>query len=402
MIFHRVQNILFAIVLALFLVGCKNSSPSNTFVPQVTAPEGPFSESEKSYLYDLFLTEYYWYEHTPQPFDYTPYTSPQPMIDDLKYAALDRWSFALTRQDYDNFSVQRTSGFGFGFTTDLIVYLVRINSPAESAGLRRGDKIISINGQAATSQLIRETSNSLDQQTHFTVDRFGTQVDIDITAQYYNYRVVDSRILQTDGGNSVAYLRLDSFTDSATDELESVFTSFKNHQIDKLVIDLRYNPGGLLNTASILMDKIGRDYNGNIQCSLEWNDQNSNQNETLLFDSLDPNSLSLKKLVFLTTEGSASASELVINGMKPYMQDDMAIVGTRTHGKPVGMAGRSSGSYVYFLINFVVKNVDGFNDYFDGLAPDCSVADDDYGHQLGDPNEALLREALYYIDNGHC
>lgn len=150
------------------------------------------------------------------------------------------------------------------------------------------------------------------------------------------------------------------------------------------------------------MDKIGRDYNGKVQCSLEWNDQNSGQNETLLFDSLDPNSLSPSKLIFLTSEESASASELVINGMKPYMQDDVVIVGETTHGKPVGMSGRTNGSYVYFLINFVIKNADGFYDYFNGLAPDCSVPDDDYGHQLGDPDEALLREALYYIDNDHC
>ncbi|HHH37351.1 MAG TPA: PDZ domain-containing protein, partial [Epsilonproteobacteria bacterium] len=386
---YKTQNFLCAVMLALLLAGCGKSTPSNTFIPQTSIPSGLFSENEKSYLYDLFLTEYYWYEHVPQPFDYSAYTSPQPMIDDLKYSALDRWSFALTRQDYDNFSIQRTSGFGFGYTDDLTVYLVRLGSPAEAAGLLRGDKIVSINGQTATEERLLQASAALGQQTRFTVDRFGTLIDIYITAQAYSYRVVDLKILQTNAGHTVAYLRLDSFTDSAVDELESAFTSIKNQRINKLVIDLRYNPGGLLNTASIFMDKIGRDYNGKVQCSLEWNDQNSGQNETLLFDSLDPNSLSPSKLIFLTSEESASASELVINGMKPYMQDDVVIVGETTHGKPVGMSGRTNGSYVYFLINFVIKNADGFYDYFNGLAPDCSVADDDYWHQLGDPDEAL-------------
>jgi len=133
-----------------------------------------------------------------------------------------------------------------------------------------------------------------------------------------------------------------------------------------------------------------------------WNPQNSYRNETLFFDSNDPNSLTLDKLIFLTTEYSASASELVINAMEPYMQENVVMVGTRTHGKPVGMDGRTNGSFIYFLINFVVENSVGFSDYFNGLPPDCEVEDNDFSHQLGDPNEALLREALYYIDNDHC
>lgn len=126
------------------------------------------------------------------------------------------------------------------------------------------------------------------------------------------------------------------------------------------------------------------------------------QNETLLFDCLDPNSLFLSKLVFLTTSQSASASELVINAMEPYLQNNVTIVGKRTHGKPVGMAGRTNGSYIYFLVNFVIANSVGFYDYFSGLPADCSVEDQDFLHQLGDPNEALLSEALFYIDQNHC
>ena len=405
MIYHF-KKYLLSILFILFLAGCGSSSNTTNTTPlgPITPPAGgsSFDEREKSYLYDLFLTEYFWYFEVPQPFDYSPYTDPQTMINDLKYSALDRWSFVLTREQYDDSSAQRTSGFGFGFNHDLIVDLVRLGSPAEAAGLLRGDRIVTVNGEPASPDLIMQASNSLDQVTHFTVDRFGTTLNIDITAQYYSYRVVDSKIVQTDEGERVGYLRLDLFSEIATDEMETAFTNFSINGIDKLVIDLRYNPGGLLNTASILMDKIGRDYNGRVQCTLEWNDKNSNENETLYFDSLDPNSLSLKKLVFLTTGESASASELVINSMEPYMHDNVAIVGTRTHGKPVGMSGRTDGSYIYFIINFILKNSDGYGDYFDGLAPDCNIPDDDYAHQLGDPNEALLNEALYYIDNGHC
>ncbi|MEA3455903.1 MAG: S41 family peptidase [Campylobacterota bacterium] len=402
----RIRHYLLGMILALFFVGCGGNSSSGGQI--LGGPfDGPFvgssfDENEKSYLYNLFQTEYYWNDQVPPSFDYSPYSEPQSMIDDLKYSAIDHWSMALSWQEYDDIAMQNASGFGFGNTEDFTIYLVLIDSPAQSAGLMRGDKIISINGQPVSEMLITQTGSAMGRPAHFSVERFGAILDITIIAQYYNYRVTSADIVQSPAGNQVGYLRFDAFTDSATDELETAFTYLKSQNIDKLVIDLRYNGGGYINTASILLDKIGRDFNGELQTTLVWNEQSSNQNESLYFDSLDPNSLSLKKLVFLTTGDSASASELVINAMKPYMYNDVVIVGETTHGKPVGMAGRTNGSYVYFLINFVVQNAEGFYDYFNGLPPDCNVVDNDYAHQLGDPNEALLSEALYYIDTNHC
>ncbi len=399
---YRIRHYLLGITLALFFVGCGGSSSSSGHFFGGPPAGSSFDENEKSYLYNLFQTEYYWNDKVPGSFDYSPYTEPQPMIDDLKYSALDHWSFVLTWQEYDDIETQQTLGFGFGYDSDFTVYMTRIGSPAESAGLMRGDKIITINGQPASEMLIDLTGNNLNRPTSFGIERAGTPMDISIVAQYYSFQVAAFSIVQSPAGNRVGYLRFDAFTDSATEELESAFTYFKGQNIDKLVIDLRYNGGGYINTASILLDKIGRDFNGELQTTLVWNDQSSNENESLYFDSLDPNSLSLNKLVFLTTGDSASASELVINSMKPYMHNDVVIVGETTHGKPVGMAGRTNGSYIYFLINFVVKNAVGFYDYFSGLPADCNVVDNDYAHQLGDPNEALLSEALYYIDSNHC
>ncbi len=399
---YRIRHYLLGAVFALFIAGCGgSSSPGGPFFGGPASGD-TFDESEKSYLYNLFLTEYYWNDQVPASFDYSPYTEPQPMIDDLKYAAVDHWSLALTRERYDQFATQSTSGFGFGYTDDFTIYMVRIDSPAWNAGLLRGDKIITINGQPVSEALISQAGSTLGQSTRFGIQRVGTSMDISIAAQEYSYKVASSSVVQSPAGNRVGYLRFDEFSDSATDELEIAFTYFASQNIDKLVIDLRYNGGGFINTASILLDKIGRDFNGELQTTLAWNDQSSNQNESLYFDSLDPNSLSLNKLVFLTTGGSASASELVINAMKPYMNNNVAIVGETTHGKPVGMSGRTNGSYVYFLINFVVKNAEGFYDYFSGLPADCNIVDNDYAHQLGDPNEALLSGALYYIDNDRC
>jgi len=396
-----------SIIILLLIVGCGDDNGGNIGVG-TGGGATTFDEQEKSYLYNLFLTEYYWSASTPQPFDTTPYSEPQPMIDVLKNGAVDRWSVALTQEQYNNFATQKTAGFGFGYAEGFVVYVTNINSPADRAGLQRGDRIISINGQPVTDQLIAEASDNLNNSTHFSVERDsgvardGVTIELDITAQEYSYNVSSYSLTTTPKGQRVGYFRFDSFTDSATSEIEEAFNYFAGQSVDKLVIDLRYNGGGSVNTASILLDKIGRLYNGQVQFKLAWNDQNSDKDETLTFDSLDANSLTLNKLIFLTTGGSASASELVINAMKPYMKDGVAIVGTTTHGKPVGMAGRTNGSYIYFLINFVVENSVGFYDYFNGIAPECSVIDNDYAHQLGDPNEALFKQALFYIDNNHC
>lgn len=361
-----------------------------------------FDAQEKDFLYNLFLTEYYWSDSVSRQFDATPYTEPQAMIDVLKNSAVDRWSFAITQQEYDNFSAQVTSGFGFGYADGFVIYLTHINSPADRAGLQRGDRIVSINGSPVTTLRIADASNNLNVSTHFQIDRAGVPVELDITAQQYSYNVSRYSIIYSPDGQKVGYFRFDSFTSNATTEIEQAFNYFKSQAIDKLVIDMRYNGGGAINTASVLLDKIGYDYNGELQFKLAWNGDNSANDEVYTFDSRDANSLRLNKLVFLTTNNSASASELVINSIEPYMRDRSSIVGTATHGKPVGMMGRINQSYIYFLINFVVENSIGFYDYFNGLQPDCTVLDADYSHQLGDPNEALLKEALYYIDNDHC
>jgi hypothetical protein len=90
--------------------------------------------------------------------------------------------------------------------------------------------------------------------------------------------------------------------------------------------------------------------------------------------------------------------------MKPYLsEDNIVIIGDKTHGKPVGMGGKTDVNYYYFLINFVVKNSLGFYDYFEGLpvTSGCDIKDDPF-HEMGDPKESMLKAALHYVDTGSC
>jgi len=107
--------------------------------------------------------------------------------------------------------------------------------------------------------------------------------------------------------------------------------------------------------------------------------------------------LNINKLVVIATSGTASASEAVINGLKPFM--DVKIVGGDTHGKPVGMYSFEHGNYKFVPICFKLTNSEGYGDYFGGLPADA-YRTDDLSKDWGNPNEASLKEALYYIENG--
>jgi hypothetical protein len=110
----------------------------------------------------------------------------------------------------------------------------------------------------------------------------------------------------------------------------------------------------------------------------------------------------MKRVFFLTTKDTASASEAVINALKPYLGDvNVITIGDNTHGKPVGMSGRTYGLNYYFLINFFVKNNAEQITSFEGIPATC-YAQDDITHLLGDTEETMLKTALVYMTTGVC
>jgi len=359
------------------------------------------------FLYRLFKTEYFWKDKVQRDSSYYLYSNPQEMIDGLKYKAKDRWSMVLTKSQNNNFLNQKATGFGFSYTLEnnnSTIVFVRIDSPANKAGIKRGDLLLKVDNKNITYQNILEATKNLDSNSQFLIYRpsIDKNITINITSQEYTFKVTSSSIVLSDIGQEVGYLRLDSFTAEATEEIESAFDFFKSKNIQNLIIDMRYNSGGSIITASILLDKLLRDRDEEIQFSLRWNSDFQNKNEVGRFET-DNNSLDLDKIIFLTSRATASASELVINALKPYKGSDIVLVGDRTYGKPVGMEGKTDGKYIFYLVNFVISNADGFYNYFNGLdvTNGCSAVDD-LTHQLGDREESMLKKALFYIDNGRC
>jgi C-terminal processing protease CtpA/Prc len=201
-------------------------------------------------------------------------------------------------------------------------------------------------------------------------------------------------------GRRVGYLVLHDFSPSATAEFLGAADRLRASGIEELVLDLRTNPGGQVDAAREIASAIGgRRLDGAIFLRLLHNERYRDRDQDIAFKAPARGALSLPRLFVITSEETCSASEAVINGLAPFMT--VVTVGTATCGKPVGMTGVEYGDHAYWIITFRVLNARGEGGYFDGLRPTCP-AEDDFGHELGDPDEANLRTALHFIREGRC
>ncbi len=394
--------LIFILSISFFINSCGSNSRSYT-ADEIQKPVETLSLEEKQFIHNLFLTEYLWYDQVASNIDYAKYTDPDMMINALRIDPPDEWSFTMTQQEYEDYANQKTAGFGFGCRSDFFIYLVRINAPAYQK-LFRGDEILEVNGEAVTTALLKQASKNLNVSSTFTVLRDGNEIDITVTPKEYSFNVSEGKIIPQ-GTQKVGYLRLDSFTESSVAEFETIFTVFHNENIDELVIDLRYNGGGSVATVSALLDNINNAYASQRQMYLDWNANYQKNNNGYTFedaDMQDGNELTMQRIFFLVTKNSASASEAVISALIPYLEvDNVITIGADTHGKPVGMTGKTYGLNYYFLINFFVRNNAGDTTSFDGIPTTCT-AEDDLTHLMGDANETMLKTALHYIENGSC
>jgi C-terminal processing protease CtpA/Prc len=194
------------------------------------------------------------------------------------------------------------------------------------------------------------------------------------------------------------HLVFESFITPSEDELAEAFSYFKATGVTDLILDLRYNSGGYLYIAQQLASYIaGNSLNGSPFIKMVYNNKHQGENNSFNFiNTASP--LGLTRLVVLTSWETASASECVMNGLKPYI--DVVSIGDTTNGKPVGMDGGDIGKK-YFIapVTFKSINKDNESDYFDGLPPIANV-DDDITRDFNNREELCLKSAIEYLENG--
>jgi C-terminal processing protease CtpA/Prc len=230
-------------------------------------------------------------------------------------------------------------------------------------------------------------------------DRQGQTRSATLAKRLVTIPTVSQTAVLDAAGSRVAYIHLRNFVQPSVEALNAAFTEVRDAGATELVLDLRYNGGGLVSVAQHLAGLIaGPPLVGQVFVQFTHNDKQAGRNAAYRFED-EPQALAVTRLVVIATRGSASASEAIINGLRPYL--DVKVVGDTTFGKPVGQYGFDFCEKVLYPVAFLVTNARGEADYFGGIPADCAAADD-VDHALASPEEASLAEALYVVRNGRC
>lgn len=375
-------------------------------------PSSCTTTSQNLWVRDQMNTYYYWYQFMPSGVNPATFNSPEAYLEAVRYRPIDSsFSFIQPAATSDAFySDSQFIGYGFGnqlSATDIRVLQVYDDSPASEAGLKRGDRIVTVNGQTVSSMVsngtIGNAFGAADIGVVSTIEwetQAGERRSARLTKRLVTIPTVSLTRVVDVNGRRVGYLFFRNFVQPSTAALTDAFAALKAAGANELVLDLRYNGGGLVDVAVHLASLIGGSRtSGQVMLNYIHNDKIGPQlNKSTRFTNPD-NALNLQRLVVITTRSSASASELVINSLRAYMP--VTIVGDSTYGKPVGQYGLRFCDKILYPVAFSIKNVNLEGDFFEGLQVDCP-AGDDYLHQLGDTSEASFAEALTVIRTGTC
>lgn len=411
----------------------------------------------QNFMWQAMNLWYFWQQDVPDLADdrfandaaYTEFLAATPDPEDFIQSILfqdDRFTFF--NSDYTTLvnnlnGVSKSNGLEFSLRfTDAsqneivgIVEYIIPDSDAATKAIKRGDVFTQAEGQVLT------INNYID----LLFD--GTDTYTLTLAEYQNGAIVETGdevtltkfegleenpVLVADtfnvDGTTVAYLMYTRFNRNFNAELNAAFGEFIAAGATELILDFRYNPGGSVNTSRLLASMVYGPNTNDLYIRQRWNDKLqesfAGNLEDFFANSVDGqplNSMNLSRVFVITSDGTASASELVINGLEPYI--DVVLIGDTTRGKNefsitlVDDPDRSGSPFVYtssredqinpdnsWALQPLVgrnENADGFSDYTAGLQPDVFQEEDltNLGI-LGDPTEPLLARALQQFDSG--
>ena len=369
------------------------------------------------------------------------YTSPENLFESLIYERDNIDKFSLIVDNYIELEqylsgVSLSNGLNYGLVylpnsnNEIFGYVRYVNngSAADLANINRGDIFRSIDNIPLSidnySDLLSQEIYTVNFANYFNNDTEDISDDIielnDINIELQKVPLIKNPVhhystLDYSGGK-IGYLMYNQFVSNYDDYLKTIFSEFKSNSVDELILDLRYNPGGSINSAIVLASLITGQFENEIFNTEQWNNdiQNYwiNNNPEYLINRFTTfqSSLNLSRVYILTTRSSASASELIINCLKPYI--NVVQIGTPTYGKYQASVTlydsenfsnqNVNRSHNYALQPLVLKtlNVNGVTDYYNGINPDYEYEERafDMG-QVGDLNEPMLNFTLDIIES---
>lgn len=418
----KIKIILAATGVLFFMASCKkdNVNPNpNPTPPSPPATVDKIKDSVLLYARDIYL----WNTQIPANFNAQSYADPNKIMEAIRAYSIepgfsgpvDRWSFAVKQSEWDNVSSGISKDFGFNIffrsntTDDLRVRFVEAASPAGKAGIKRGWRITKINGNAniTTSNadfIVKGIYGSSSSPATTVSISFlkpdGNTADINLVADSYQEHPVFLDTVYTVAGKKAGYMVFNSFLGDTTEiynRFSQTFTKFAQQNVDDVIIDLRYNGGGYVSVHDKLANYLAPTAaNGQTLMTQAFNTIYAQYNSSTKINKIG--SLNLPRVFMIVSSSSASASELLINNLKPFME--VILVGpSRTFGKPVGYFPIPVGDWYIFPVSFRSTNKSGQGNYFDGFALNSQVADG-IDKDWGDITETSLASALKYIGTG--
>lgn len=419
------KHFLVTLLTALAVIGCGGGGGEGRRVSDVVDGATCAASEQLNSVLEIMQQWYFFNDEPAQQqkyanLDVEGFASTADLLNFLRYqpGEFDRgFSFITTTEsDQQFFGEGQFVGFGFGskfvdspFNADLRLTRVFANSPAAAAGFERGQRVLSINGRTiAEINAAEGLTAALGPATEGTARTFriraldDSEFEVTISKALLTLDPLPTTTVFDLTNAKVGYLDFRTFISTADPALDDAFAIFEAQGVNALVVDLRYNGGGLVSTAERLADLIAGFFaDGEVLSETRFNSANSAANSVELIQQRSQSLTLLQQVVFITTASSASASELIINSLRPHTV--VTLVGTTTFGKPVGQSafGYCDGELLLRPVTFETVNSLGEGQYFNGIGVDCPAADE-LEFALGDPAEASLDTALQFIETGSC
>jgi hypothetical protein len=413
---RRTLNRAVLTALPLLLAACGGGS-NDTVPPPLSCSVADQKVWLASYMNDW----YFWYRLSP-----TPSPALYPTLDGYFEALLydgsdpafppDRFSYYESTESFNRFFGDgMTLGYGLfvaGIEVEghpelpLRVRYIEPKSDAGAKSLLRGEEIVSVNGRPASELIAANDYAVLTPQAEgetldLVVRGSGGDRSVTLTATVYELTPVSATaVVTTPLGRKMGYVLVKDMISQAGAPLDAAFAEFKRQGVTEVALDLRYNGGGLVSMGRTVASYVGGNRTaGQDYVRLLYNDKQSAYNETFPFTNPSAG-LGLAKVYVLTGPRTCSASEQVINGLRPYV--NVVAIGDTTCGKPVGFLPQENYCGTTFsVVNFESVNALNQGRYFDGLDATCA-ATDDLSLPLGSPDEGLLATARAHADTGSC
>lgn len=389
----KAQPVLFALLLAACLMGVSCGNDNDDNVAYVN-----------SQIYDMMQEVYLWNNHLPSNVNPDAYETPAAYMEALRYEQYDKWSTVLTEEDFNAYFEEGTM-VGYGFTViadqsgNIWIAFVYRNTNASSNGVKRSWMISKIDGQSVNKNnfgsLIGEPAIGASADFVF-INELGTEVTKRLTVAEINLTpVLYSEVIDRENAR-IGYLVFQDFIETANTEIDEVFNAFSDSGITELIIDLRYNGGGSVSVAEHIAGWIlGKNFANQPFLYYEHNPILSAMMDTMYTVPANAGGFDLSRVFFIGTTNTASASELIITGVDPFIPSILA--GSPTHGKPVGMYAIPIKNYITLPVCFKYSNSAHEGDFYSGIPPTLPAADD-FSRNFGDPEEASLKVILDYIE----